>query len=54
MKSKTDGDYKKELLERMTNDYDDFTLRHPHGDWDDVDLCDFLIRRGWRNEAVKP
>lgn len=49
--SKTDGDYKRELTERLNNDFFDFAHRNGKG-WEWTDLSDFIIRRGWRHEEV--
>lgn len=45
--TKTDAEYKEELLLAMTNDCLDFADRNGKT-WYWVDLVDFMIRRGWR------
>lgn len=48
---KTETDYKEELLLKLKNDCFDFADRDGK-DWDWVELSDFLIRRGWRNNSI--
>jgi len=45
--TKTDAEYKEELLLAMRNDFYDFADRGGE-DWTWEELRDFLIRRGWR------
>ena len=48
--SKTDSELKKELMEKMNNDYLDFSDRNGK-EWDWMELSDFMIRRGWRHPS---